>query len=223
MVLSEQGREQLEALTRSLQRCTPCLACGKQRSCCCRLPRLANTVIAERCAVSPPRQSALCSASAIAPRGWQVCMMSCGPVVPAPMAMSKVCEAVHRVLHSKPKAPPTGVCVWSPKKPGFPRARWAILQALPGSNLSPLQKLNSPLTPFFVEKVREHRGPLPQSPRPRHWSCAWNRKSQDSGARTHPTDPAFGSGLRRRGSLTTTSATAPLRSLHRPQRPGWQR
>ncbi len=81
MVLSEQGAgSKLEALTRS--RSMPHALVRRAKIVLLSAARLANAVIAERCAVSPPTVS-LCAPTLSHPGAGKVCMMSCGPVVPA--------------------------------------------------------------------------------------------------------------------------------------------
>ncbi len=125
-------------------------------------------------------------------------MMSCGLVVPALHGDEQVAGLIYRVLHSKPK----GATHWSVRlvaeETGISKSTVGRFFKLFRSNRTAPRASNSPLTRSSWKRVRDIVG-LYLNPPDHALGPVRGRKKPDSGARTHPTDPAFGSGLRRGG------------------------
>ncbi len=127
MVLSEQEREQLEALTRS--RSMPHALVRRAKIVLLSAARLANAVIAERCAVSPPTVSLW--RQRYRTQGLAGLHDELRPGRPRTHGDEQVAGLIHRVLHSKPK----GATHWSVRlvaeETGISKStRGPLLQAL---------------------------------------------------------------------------------------------
>lgn len=207
MVLSEQEREQLEALTRS--RSMPHALVRRAKIVLLSAARLANAVIAERCAVSPPTVSLW--RQRYRTQGLAGLHDELRPGRPRTHGDEQVAGLIHRVLHSKPK----GATHWSVRlvaeETGISKSTVGRYFKLFGLQPHRSKSFKLSTDPFFVEKVRDIVG-LYLNPPTTPWSCAWTKKARFRRSNA-PNRSCLWVWVTSRGSLTTTSATAPLRSL----------
>jgi transposase len=173
VVLSEQEREQLQALTRSRSR--PHALIRRARIVLLSAAGLSNQAIAERCAVSPPTVSLWCQRYRT--QGLAGLHDELRPGRPRTHGDEQVAALVNRVLHTKPK----GATHWSVRlvaeETGFPRARWAVTSSSSDSNRSAPRVSNSPPTPSSWRRYATSwvlTSILPTT----FWSRVWMKKAK---------------------------------------------
>ena len=151
VVLSEQEREQLQALTRS--RSMPHALMRRARIVLLSAAGLSNQAIAERCAVSPPTVSLWCQRYRT--QGLAGLHDELRPGRPRTHGDEQVAALVNRVLHTKPK----GATHWSVRlvaeETGISKSTVGRYFKLIGLQPQRSKSFKLSTDPFFVEKVRD--------------------------------------------------------------------
>jgi transposase len=151
VVLTEQDREQLEALTRS--RSMPHALVRRARIVLLSAAGLSNDVIAQRCAVSPPTVSLW--RQRYRTQGMAGLHDELRPGRPRTHDDEQVAALINRVLHTKPK----GATRWSVRlvaeETGISKSTVGRYFKLFGLQPHRSKSFKLSTDPFFVEKVRD--------------------------------------------------------------------